>query len=119
MVVHIEVGGVELSVVQNDQNLVVAHELAQIVAALVIVQSVHIVVEPHLSSAQGGAAPALQSDALHLQFGEQVSDTLFSLDVDFAEIAVKEYLFQFGHRFECHLDDFGLTVRIGSEVSDA
>ena len=51
MVAHIEIGSVELAVLGYYQNQVVAVELAQVGTSLVIVQTVHIVVEPHFTSA--------------------------------------------------------------------
>ena len=50
MVVGVEVCGVELPILQNDQNKVFAVELAKILTALIVIQALHIVVKPNLAS---------------------------------------------------------------------
>ena len=59
VVVHIEVGDVELAVVEHHEYGIVFVELAQQGAVLVVVEAFHIGVEPHLAAAQCAVAVAL------------------------------------------------------------
>ena len=53
VVVEVEAGGVELAALQDDEHVIVGVELAKVLAAAVVVESLHIVVEPHLAAAKG------------------------------------------------------------------
>ena len=68
MVVYVEIGRVELSAFQDDQNQVFAVELAQIFSPLIVIQAVDIMVEPYFASAQGRTAVGFQADTLYLVF---------------------------------------------------
>ena len=96
VVVCIEVGGVELPSGQKDEDAVVAVELAQVRSLLVIIEPLHVVVEPHLSSSQRAASVALQRDSGHLQFRQSVSYALPALDGNLGEVLVEEHLVQLG-----------------------
>ena len=96
VVVCIEVGGVELPSGQKDEDAVVAVELAQVRSLLVIVEPLHVVVEPHLSSSQRASSVAFQRDSGHLQFRQSVSYALPALDGNFGEVLVEEHLVQLG-----------------------
>ena len=48
-------------------------EFAQIVAVLVVVESLHVVVEPNLASAEGRASVRLQADAEDVVLGELIA----------------------------------------------
>ena len=94
-------------------------ELAQVLAALVVVQTEHIRVEPYLSSAQGRTASLLEHNLVYIVLREDVTHGLATLDANFAEVLFKGNLLDFRVRLEGYLDDFGLTVRVGGEVHDA
>ena len=51
VVVQVEVGQIEVAVIENDENLVFVVELAQIVAVLVVVKAFDIRIEPYLPTA--------------------------------------------------------------------
>ena len=53
VVVEVEAGGVELAALQDDEHVIVGVELAKVLAAAVVIESLHIVVEPHLAAAKG------------------------------------------------------------------
>ena len=73
VVVGVKVGDVELSVLQHYQYAVIAVEFAQVLAVSVEVEAQDIAVKPYLASAQRRCAVRLESDALYLQSGEQVT----------------------------------------------
>ena len=70
MVVHVEVGQIEITILQYHQDAVVLVELTQQTAMLVVVQTVHVGVEPYLAASQCGVTMALQSDAMHRVLGQ-------------------------------------------------
>ena len=51
MVVQVEAGGVEITVVLYHQDGVFAVVFAQVLSAAVVVEAQHVAVEPHLPSA--------------------------------------------------------------------
>ena len=116
VIVDVEVGGVELAVVEDDEYQVVGVELAQILSVLVVVEALHVVVEPHLAAAERRAAVALQADALHVELREQVAHRGAALDHDFAEVLVEEDTLELGVGLQVDLDDLGLAVGVGGEV---
>ena len=116
MVVHIKVGQVEVATLQNHQNLIAAIELTQVVALLVVIQTLHIRIEPYLTSTQGTEAMTLQGDSADIQLGQHVTHTLTTLDGQFREVLVKEYTLQLGVGLQDNLDDLGLSVGVGCEV---
>ena len=123
MVVHVEVGQVEVAVGQYHQYLVLVVELAQQSSVLVVVQTVDVGVEPHLAAAQRRVALRLERDAVYGEFRQDVTLRRASLDLDGGKRALQEdahagMLLQ--HRgFERHLDDLGLAVGVGREVEHA
>ena len=119
MVVEVEVGGIELTIVENHQNQVFGVELTEVLPVVVVVQTLHIVVEPHLAAAQSRTAMTLQADAFHVEFRQQVTQRAASLDHDVAEALVEVDALQLGVRLQTDLDDFGLAVGVGGEVGDA
>ena len=119
VVVHIEVSGVEITVLQHHQNAFVALILADELASSVVVKAEHIAVEPHFASAQRRAAPLLQGDAVHRVTGQDVAHGLPSLDVHQAEVLLEDDATDARVGFQGHFDDFGLTVGVGTEVYDA
>ena len=53
VVVEVEVGGVKLAALQDDEHVIVGVELAKVLSAAVVVEALHIVVEPHFAAAKG------------------------------------------------------------------
>ena len=86
MVVHVEVGDVELAVVEYHQDAIVIEELAEQATVLIIVDTVDIWVEPNLSATQGAVSVALQTDAADGALGEEVALGGTSLDEDVGEV---------------------------------
>ena len=73
MIVGIEVGEIIVTVLQDDEYLVVVIELAEQCPVLVVIQAVDIGVEPHLAPAEGGMSVALETDAVDGFLGEQIT----------------------------------------------
>ena len=86
MVVHVEVGDVELAVVEYHQDAIVIEELAEQATVLIIVDTVDIWVEPNLSATQGAVSVTLQTDAADSALGEEVALGGTSLDEDVGEV---------------------------------
>ena len=119
VVVDVEGGGVERAVVEYHKHEVVGMEFSEIGSALVVVETLHIVVEPYLSAAQRGSSVGLEGDAVDIEAGEEVASALTSLDENLAEVLVEADALEFGIGLEGDLDDFGLSVGVGSEVENA
>ena len=119
MVVHVEVRQVEIAVLQHHQYAVVLVELAQQPAVLIVVQPVHVGVEPYLTAAQRRVSVTLQSDAVHCVLGQQVTLRGASLDEHLREVLLHEYLLQLRVGVERDLDDLRLAVGVGCEVEHA
>ena len=119
VIVHVEVRDVELAVPTDHQYLFVAVELAQELALVVVVQSLHVWVEPHLAATQRAAAVATEAYAGHVEFRHQVAHALAALDGYLGEVLVEEDALQFRVRFQRHLHHLGLAVGVGREVDDA
>ena len=73
MVGQIKVAQIVVAVREDDQNLVVVVELAQHLSVVVVVQTVHVGIEPNLATTQCRVSVTLQSDAGYLILGEQVT----------------------------------------------
>ena len=116
MVVFIEVAQVVVAVLQDDEYLVVVEELSQQLSVLVVVQSFHVGIVPHLSTSECGVSTALQSDTVHGILRQQVTLRGPSLDHHLREVLLDEDLLDLGIRVECHLDDLCLTVGVRREV---
>ena len=88
---------------------------------LLVVDALHVGVEPHLASAERGVAVALQRDAVDGVAGEEVALCAASLDEDVAEVDFLEYVLPFLSDIgvERHLDDLRLAVGVGREVHHA
>ena len=119
VVVHIEIAGVELAVVQHYQDLLVALELTEVFSAVVVVEAQDILVEPYFPSAQCGTAALLQGYLMNRVTGKYITHGLTSFDVYLAEIFFKDDAAYARIGLERHFDDFGLTVGIGCEIHDA
>ena len=52
MVVEVKVGGVEIPVFEHNEHEVVRMKFSEILAALVIVEALHVGIKPHLAAAQ-------------------------------------------------------------------
>ena len=120
MVGSIKVRDVEITVLKDDKNAVLIRELTKIVAVIFVVDAVDIWVEPHLSSAECRMTMTLQRDAVYTFFGQKVTFRCASLYKNRCEVTLNEDVlaFLFWIRVKCNLDDFSLTIRVGSEVID-
>ena len=117
MVVKVEVCCIEVSVVENHKYLVVVVELSEIASMLVVVQSLNILVEPHLAAAQRRVSVALQGDACNGHLRQQSSCRAASLDAYLAEILVHEEFLAECRRLQSHLYHLCLAVRVGCEIN--
>ena len=119
VVVRVEVGQVVVAILQDDQYLVAIKEFAQQSSVLVVVQSVHVGVVPHLSSTQRRVSFALHANAVYLVFRQQVTLRTASLDHHLREVLVEEHLLQLGCRVQRHLNHLCLAIRVRCEVHHA
>ena len=92
MIVQIEVCGIEITVILNNQDAFIALEFAQVLSASVVVKAKHIMVEPYFSSAQRRAATLLQADFMDFEFCQQVTHRLSSLYGDGTEVFLEDKL---------------------------
>ena len=105
-----------------DQNIAITRsivEFAQIGALFVVVQSLYVLVEPHLASAQCRSAVALQRHAGHVDLRQDVADAAPALDNLLAEVLVEEGSLHLRVGLEDYLDDFGFAVGVGRKVEHA
>ena len=119
MVAQVEVAGIEVAVVQDNQYSVLALEFSEIFASSVVVEAEYVTIKPHLTSSESRTASLFQGDFVHREPGEDNASCLSSFDAYFAKVLFKDNTADTRVRFQCHLDDFGLPVRIGTEISDA
>ena len=119
MVVRVEVGDIELAIVQYHQDALGVGELAQETSVFLVVDAVDIGVEPYLPASQCGMAVALESYAVDVLVRQQVALGRPALDEHFREVFLHEdvLLLAFGVWLQRHLDDFRLSVGIGREVN--
>ena len=80
VVVHVEVGGIELTILADDQNLFIAVEFAQIFTLPIVVEALDIGVEPHLATTQRTGSVTTQADVGHIEFRHQVTHALTAFD---------------------------------------
>ena len=119
MVVQVEVTQIVITVLQYYQYLVIIEELAQHLSVLVVVQTVHIRVEPNLTSAQCRVTVTLQTDAVNSVFCKQVALRGATFDHHLREVLLDEYLLYLLRWVECYLNYLCLTVWIGGKVHHA
>ena len=120
MVVGIEVGDVELAIVQYYQDALVVIKFAEVSTVLIIIDAVDIWIEPNLSASQGAVAMALQADATDRTLGEQIAFGGTSLDQNVGEVFLQEdALALLGQVWlQGYLDELCLAIRVGGEVND-
>ena len=118
VIVQVEVGSIEFSVLHDDENEVFAMEFTQIRSPFVVIQAEDIRIEPHLSSTEGRTTSLLQDDFVYIVLGEDITHRLTSLDADFAEILLEGNLLDFRVWLVSYLDDFCFAVRIDGEVDN-
>lgn len=121
MVVRVEVGDVEIAIVEYYQDAFVVIEFTEESSVLIIVDAVYVWVKPNLSSSQGTVTVTLQSDASDGTLGQEISLGSTSLDKYFGEILLQEDALSFLRQVWLHsyLDDFRFAIRVGGEVDDA
>ena len=119
MVVRVEVGDIELAIVQYHQDALGVGELAQETSVLFVVDAIDIGVKPYFPASQGRVAVAFQPDAVDVLFRQQVALGGSALDEHLGEIFLHEdvLFLAFGVWLQRHLDDFRLSVGIGREVN--
>ena len=116
VVVQVEVRQVTITVLQDDEYLVVVQEFTEELPVLVVVQTVHVGIPPYFPSSERGVAVTLQADTVYRVFGKQVSLRSAPFDDDFREILVEEYLLQLGVGVESYLDNLCFTIGISGEI---
>ena len=116
MVVGVEVAHVVGVVAQYDEDEVVFVEFAEQHSVLVVVQTVHIGVPPHLPTAQRGVAVTLEADAMNGFLAQNVSSRRATFDGNLREVAHHKDVLDGGAGFQRDLDGFGFSVGIGGEV---
>ena len=120
MVGGIDVGDVELAVLQHDKDAVLVGELAEEQSVLLVVEPLDIRVEPHLPSAERGMSVALQRDAVDALLGQEITLCSTSLDEDAGKVTLHEdvLFLPVGVRVEGNLDQFSLAVGVSRKVTD-
>ena len=88
MVIGVVSRRIIIAVGMNDEYRLIAVKLAEVSAALIIVEALHIGIEPNLSPAKGGNAVGLKHNALHIELRQHIAPTLAPLDEYFGEVAV-------------------------------
>ena len=116
MVVGIEVGDIKLARLQHHQNGVVLVKLAEQTSVLVIVDAVHIGVEPHLPSAERRVAVALQSYAMNGVSCYELSLGTTSLDRHEREVFLYDDLPKARVSLKDDLYYLCLAVGVGGEI---
>ena len=116
VVVDIKVCHIILAALEDYEDAVVLVELAEQSAVVIVVQTVHVRVEPYLPAAQRTVSVALQRDAVYRVFGEDIAHCRPALHEDGGEVFLYKDVLQFRRGVEGHLDYFGLAVRVGGEI---
>ena len=118
MVGCIEVGSVELSIVENYKNGVLIVKFAQQTTLLFVVDTIDIGVEPHLSATQGRYSVCFQRYTVYGFFRKQHATGSLRFDKHIREIAL-----EIAHQpcparlvFQYNLDGFGFSVRVCRKV---
>ena len=119
VIAQIEVGGVEITIVQYNQYGVVTLEFSQVFAASIIVEAKYVTVEPDFTSTESRAAFLFQGYFVYRQAGENYPPCLASLDTDFAEVMLEDDAAYTRVRLQCHFDNFGFSVRVGTEIGNS
>ena len=120
VVVGVEVGDIELAIVENHQDIFIVIKLAEETSVLVVIDTVDIRIEPHLSSSQGTVSMTLQTNATDGSPGEQIALGGTSLDDNIREVFLDKDALSLLREvwIQCYLDDFSLAVGVGREVDD-
>ena len=89
MVVHVEISRVVFTVFEQNEDTVVRLELAEELAALVVVEARDVVVEPHVAAAERRSAVRFERNLVHVKTREQVALAAAALDHNFAEVLIE------------------------------
>ena len=119
MVTQVEIGGIEITVVQNNQDLIIAVELTQLLASPIVIEAQDITVEPDLQAAQRRGASLFQRDLMNVGLCQDIALRATALDGNITEILLEHQQFLACLRLEDHLDRLRLTIRVGAEIEDA
>ena len=115
MVGGLAAGGVEVAVLHDDQDAVVAGKLAQRHAVALVVDAQDVLVKPHLAVAQRGAALLLEGDAVNLVLGHDVAACPLALDGEVGKVDVKLQHPQVLLGLEGYSQHLGLAVGVNGE----
>ena len=118
VVAQVEVGSIEITVVQNNQYAVVALEFTQIFTSSVIVEAEYVTVKPYFTSTERRTSFLFQGYLMYRQAGKNHASCLTSLDADLTEVMLENDTTYTRIRFQCHLDDFGFSIRVGAEIGN-
>ena len=118
MIAQVEVRSIKFSGIQYNQNVVVALEFTQIFASSVVVEAEHVTVKPYFTSTERRTSFLFQGYLMYRQAGKNHASCLTSLDADLTEVMLENDTTYTRIRFQCHLDDFGFSIRIGAEIGN-
>ena len=75
-------------------------------------------VKPYFTSTERGTSFLFQGYLMYRQAGKNHASCLTSLDADLTEVMLENDTAYTRIRFQCHLDDFGFSIRIGAEIGN-
>ena len=115
---HIERSRVECPVLEYCQNLVFRTELAEVLAALLVVKLLDVSVVPNVLAADCRNALGFQLDPRDRVLGHQIAPGGLALDRKGGEIIFHLRLFQLRTRTQVYSYRFSLTVVVDAEPED-
>ena len=80
VIVEVEIGGVELPVLQDNEYEVVRVELTQVLSTSIVIKALYIMVKPNSSTAEGRSTMRLERNLMNVNSGEQVASALTPFD---------------------------------------
>ena len=118
VVVGVKVGDVEVTIGQHDQYRIIVVELAQEPSMLFVIDAVDIGIEPNLSATKRTMSVTLQANAVNSLLSQDIAFGSSALDKYLREVFFQEDVLLFLLRIgiQCHLNGFGLAIRIGREI---
>ena len=90
MVAEVEVGGVEIAIGLNHQDLILAVELAQLLTASVVIETQYIPIEPYHPAAQRRGTTLFERNLVYIGFGQDISHRTTPLDGDLAKVFLED-----------------------------
>ena len=86
---------------------------------IVVVQTFHIWIVPHLAPSEGGVSTTLQTNAINGELRQQITLRGASLDGNLREVFVEDGFLDLRIGVEGDLDDLCLAIGVGREVHDS